>query len=306
MPKPIITRYRPKDLDEFFGNKAVVKVARGLIDDEEGRAQTYLFTGEKGCGKTTLAKLLASEFGADDSMVAEIDCLQDRSIGMVRDIHNMMSSPPIAGTAKAFIIDECHTLPKLSQEGFLKDTEEPPGYAYFFLCSTEPNRILGTLRDRCLELELKRLRKTDAGVFMTLICDREEIEFNEKLFKTVLRVSEGNPRKILKALYLTKLSDEDSLKELLRSVDEDDPEINALSRCLLYKSGSLVKILNSLSNKEPESVRKAVLIYMQKVILNPKDRGIVPKAVHIAECFSEFPSNGFIDIILATFDSIGE
>ena len=101
MPKPIITRYRPSDLDEFFGNKAVVKVAKGLIDDEEGRAQTYLFTGEKGCGKTTLAKLLATEFGAEDGYIAEIDCLQDRSIGMVREIHNMMSSPPILACVRS-------------------------------------------------------------------------------------------------------------------------------------------------------------------------------------------------------------
>jgi DNA polymerase-3 subunit gamma/tau len=305
MPKPIITKHRPTDLDEFFGNKAVVKVARGLIDDEEGRAQTYLFTGEKGCGKTTLAKLLATEFGADDSAVIEIDCLQDRSIGMVREIHRMMSSPPIVGKAKAFIIDECHTLPKLSQEGFLKDTEEPPSFAYFFLCSTEPNRIIGTLRDRCLELELKRLGKTDAGVFMSIICDKEEVEFNEKLFRTILKVSEGNPRKILKALYLAKHSDVESLKELLKSVDEDDPDIKALCRCMLHGKKGLVDTLNAVRNKEPETVRRAVLSYMQKVIMNPKDKKYVPRALDIAECFSEFPANGFIDIILATFESVG-
>ena len=63
--------------------------------------------------------------------------------------------------------------------------------------------------------------------------------------------------------------------------------------------------MNGLKDKEPETVRRAVLVYMQKVILNPKDRSVVPRAVGIAENFSEFPSNGFIDIILATFESVG-
>jgi DNA polymerase-3 subunit gamma/tau len=305
MPKPIITKYRPAHLVEFFGNKAVVKVAQGLIEDEEGRAQTYLFTGEKGCGKTTLAKLLANEFGADDSSVVEIDCSQDRSIEMVRNVHNMMSSPPLVGSAKAFIVDESHQLPKLSQDGFLKDTEEPPDYAYFFLCSTEPNRIVGTLRDRCLELELKRLRLKDAVLFIAHICSLDNIEPSAREIRIILKASEGNPRKILKALYLSKHSDVDSLKELLRFVDEDDPQVKDLCRNILYKKGSTIKILNSLKNKEPETTRKAVLSYMEKVILNPKDLKMVPKALHVSDCFSEFPSNGFIDIILATFESVG-
>ena len=305
MPKPIITKYRPKNLDEFFGNKAVVKVAQGLIDDEEGRAQTYLFTGMRGCGKTTLAKLLATEFGADDSAVVEIDCSQDRSIEMVRNVHKMMSSPPLVGTAKAFIVDESHLLPSLTMQGFLKDTEEPPDHAYFFLCSTEPNRIIGTLRDRCLELELKRLNTKEATDFMGTICNQEKVDFTNKLVKAILKVSEGNPRKILKALYLAKHSDVESLKELLRYVDEDDPDIKALCRRFLYKKGVLLDVLASLKDKEPETTRRAVLSYMQKVILNPKDSDAGIKAVQVAECFSEFPSNGFIDIILASFESVG-
>jgi DNA polymerase III gamma/tau subunit len=208
------------------------------------------------------------------------------------------------GSAKAFIIDECHSLPKLSQDGLLKDTEEPPDYAYFFLCSTEPGRIVGTLRDRCLELELKRLSKKDASFFAAVICEAEEIEFTEKLLRTILRVSEGNPRKILKALYLTKLGGLDSVKDLLKAVDEDDPEIRALSGHLLYGKGNLFNVLNGIKDKEPETIRRAVLSYMQKVILNPKNEKVWAKAVGIAESFSEFPSNGFIDIILATFESV--
>ena len=88
-------------------------------------------------------------------------------------------------------------------------------------------------------------------------------------------------------------------------MDEDDPEIKALCRYLLYEKGDVIKILNSLGSKEPETVRRVVLNYMQKVMLNPKDMDAVPRAKYIAECFSEFPSNGFIDIILATFESVG-
>ena len=289
----------------YDGNKAVKRVAKGLIEDEEGRAQTYLFTGEKGCGKTTLAKLLANEFGATEGNIAEVDCSQDRSIGMVREVHGMMSSPPLTGTAKAFIIDECHSLPKLSQDGLLKDTEEPPNYAYFFLCSTEPEKIVGTLRDRCLELKLNRLRKEDARDFIGQVCHKEKIDFTKDLLRTVLRVSEGNPRKILKALYLTKLGDVDSVKELLQFVDEDDPQVKTLCKRMLYEKGGLMDALEPLRDKEPEAIRRAVLGYMQKVLLNPKSgMRIQVMALHIAEAFSEFPSNGFIDIILATFASV--
>jgi DNA polymerase III gamma/tau subunit len=153
---------------------------------------------------------------------------------------------------------------------------------------------------------LKRLSiENDAIDFMQAICEREEITFTTKLIKTILRVSEGNPRKILKALYLAKHSDVESLKELLKSVDEDDPDIKALCRCMLHGKSGLVDALNAVRNKEPETVRRAVLSYMQKVIMNPKDKKYVPRALDIAECFSEFPANGFIDIILATFESVG-
>jgi len=306
MPKPYITKFRPTELDEFFGNKAVIKLCKKLVEDEDDRPQTYLLKGEKGCGKTSLARVLAMEFGADESQIIEIDCLQDRSIDMIRNLVDMTKSAPIVGSSKCFIIDECHELPKLSQEGLLKSTEEPPDYVYYFLCSTEPQRIWGTLRDRCFELEMKRLSPSQTAALIAQICVQEEIELDDiKLTKEIVRYAEGNPRKILKAIYYAKnLDSPEELREILGTVDTEDPEIVDLCRYLTYQKGNPIKILSGLKDKDAEGARRAVLKYTEKALLDPKNKGKVLRLLTTADNFQQPFYNGMIDLILATFASV--
>jgi len=305
MPKPYITKFRPTELDEFFGNKAVIKLCKKLVEDEDDRPQTYLLKGEKGCGKTSLARVLAMEFGADESQIIEIDCLQDRSIDMIRNLVDMTKSAPIVGSAKCFIIDECHELPKLSQEGLLKSTEEPPNYVYYFLCSTEPQKIWGTLKDRCFELEMKRLAGIDFLQFMQTIAEAVEVELVLPTQKMVRIYSEGNPRKILKGLYYAKkLDSPDELREILGTVDTEDPEIVDLCRYLTYQKGNPIKILSGLKDKDAEGARRAVLKYTEKALLDPKNKSKVLRLLTTADNFQQPFYNGMIDLILATFASV--
>jgi DNA polymerase III gamma/tau subunit len=225
---------------------------------------------------------------------------------MIREIVQMAKSAPITGSAKAFIIDEVHTLQRLSQEGLLKDTEEPQKHTYYFLCTTEPQKIWEVLRDRCFELEMKRLGTKESGRMMAILCNEEDIEFTPKILKEILRYAEGIPRRILKGLYYAKSVDASSeLKEILGTVDLEDPEIVDLCRFLTYgKNVDTLKIISTVKDKDAEGVRKAVLSYLQKAILDPRNKNKVIDLLSIVEEFKQPFYNGTIDLIYAVFASV--
>ncbi len=166
----LATDIRPTDFDEVIGQSAIKETLMEQIANG-GVREAYLFSGPSGVGKTTIARIVASKFDAE---VKELDAASNSSVEDIREILKDAKYKPIAHEKKIFIIDEAHMLSKAAFNAFLKMLEEPPKYCIFILCTTEPNKIIPTVRNRCQHLGFRRVGKGDIiGKLMDLLPDLE-------------------------------------------------------------------------------------------------------------------------------------
>lgn len=152
-------KLRPKTLDEVIGNKHIISALKNQFDTGT-LSQTIMFTGDAGQGKTTFAKIISSHLNAE---VVEIDCGADGGIDNMREIVESVSLSSLFSQNKVFILDEVHALSKPGQSALLKTLEEPQKNVNFILLTNEPNKVLGTIRTRCVEYKTTPATREDIG-----------------------------------------------------------------------------------------------------------------------------------------------
>jgi len=141
-------KYRPETFDQVFGQDHIVKVLKGSLElGNIGHA--YLFSGPRGTGKTTMARIFAREIGCSNNDIIEIDAASNRGIDDIRALRESVVSLPFDSERKMYIIDEVHMLTKEAFNALLKTLEEPPSHVVFVLATTELHKILPTVVSRC-------------------------------------------------------------------------------------------------------------------------------------------------------------
>ncbi len=147
-------KYRPEKFDQVFGQDHIVKVLKGSLElGNIGHA--YLFSGPRGTGKTTMARIFARELECSDNDVIEIDAASNRGIDDIRALRESVLSRPFDSDKKMYIIDEVHMLTKEAFNALLKTLEEPPSHVIFVLATTELHKILPTVISRCQSFVFK-------------------------------------------------------------------------------------------------------------------------------------------------------
>ena len=147
-------KYRPQKFAEVFGQDHVVKVLQGSLElGNIGHA--YLFSGPRGTGKTSIARIFANELGCSENDIIEIDAASNRGIDDIRALREAVLSRPFDSEYKMYIIDEVHMLTKEAFNALLKTLEEPPSHVIFVLATTELHKILPTVVSRCQSFVLK-------------------------------------------------------------------------------------------------------------------------------------------------------
>ncbi|MEN0021384.1 MAG: DNA polymerase III subunit gamma/tau, partial [Planctomycetota bacterium] len=165
-------RYRSTDFDEVVGQEPIARTLRNAID--AGRvAHAYLFCGTRGVGKTSMARIFAKALNAPsasdasreeveqaimtgrDADVIEIDAASNRGVDDARELIANCVYMPLRGPYKIYIIDEVHMLTREASNALLKTMEEPPEHVKFILCTTEPEKILPTIRSRCQRFDFR-------------------------------------------------------------------------------------------------------------------------------------------------------
>lgn len=302
-------KYRPSTFDDIVGNEIAIK---SLKKELENGSRVFLFTGNAGCGKTTLARILAKEVGAGELSIREINSAENRGIDTAREVMEQMRYTPTDGDALVWIFDECHQWLSPVQNAFLKALEDTPEHCYFCLCTTDPQKLIKPLVSRCSVINVKPLSDDDMAFLLKRTARAEKIKVSDEVCERICELAGGGCRKALKLLNKVLYLDDD--KERLEALKSDDsvenPETLELCRLLASKGANFKKasgLLKGMDLSEPEKVRQAVMGYMNACLLKGSDSLEIVSAM---QAFSNADTyrNGKFAItvaILDYFDLIG-
>ena len=267
--------YRPKSFKTFIGNKNVLDSLKPILK-RDNPPSAFLFTGQGGTGKTTLARIIKRALKCSDSDWKELNAADDRGIDGVRELIKKMSFNPLSGNKKVFLLDEAHMLTKPSQEALLKALEEPPEYVHWILCTTNPETLKQTLKRRCHAYELEPLKDAILHKLMKQILKKEKresvpIEVRDK----IIELSDGSAGQALKLLdQVIDMDDASRAIETLKSAGTGESEVIDICRTLTSynmpqktKWSKIKKMLKEIKT-DPEGARRAILGYMNAILLN--------------------------------------
>lgn len=207
---------RPERFNEIIGQKHIVRILQHQLETDNV-SQAYLFTGTRGTGKTTTARILAKALNctgnpADGQFpcgecenckaikegrfldVIEMDAASNRGVDDMRELIEKVNYPPMVGRYKVYIIDEVHMLTTEAENAFLKTLEEPPAHVIFILATTNPEKVRETIRSRCMRLDFRRVSEDDLIEGMERICRRKQVNITRDALALVAQKADGSVR----------------------------------------------------------------------------------------------------------------
>lgn len=289
-------KYRPNSFDEVIGQDHVVQVIKNSIEQERVH-QAFLFSGTRGVGKTTIARLLAKCLNCMSSEAPtsqpcnkcessisiqegksidflEIDAASRTGVEHMRELLSSVHTSPSVSRFKIFLIDEVHMLSKGSFNALLKTLEEPPSHVIFLMATTDPEKVPKTVISRCLQLNLKTVSRNNLQEHFRKICEKEGINSDDESLSLVAKSAEGSVRDGLTLLDQAiahgngKLAAED-VKKLLGTID-DSLIYELLDSITDGRKEDAFKTLNNIEKLNPdyEALLKDLISNIHEVSLH--------------------------------------
>ncbi len=216
-------KYRPTRFEDLVGQSHVTETLQNAIRLDR-LAHAYLFSGPRGVGKTTAARILAKAINCETPLpqrdgsepcgtcdscqsfaqgrslnIIEIDAASNNKVDDIRDLRETVRIPPQGARKKVYIVDEVHMLSTSAFNALLKTLEEPPPYALFIFATTEPHKVLPTILSRCQRFDFRRIRIEDAVQRLREICEAESVTADEEALALIARKGDGALRDTLSA-----------------------------------------------------------------------------------------------------------
>ena len=273
MKKALYRKYRPTKLSELVGQEEAVSLIKNQIE-KDNLGHAYLFSGPRGVGKTSLARIIATQLGCDPIFdVSEIDAASHNKVEDIREMNesvNFIASSP--GKKRLFILDEVHMLSNAASNAFLKTLEEPPEHIIFILATTEPERVLETIKSRTTQIAFKKISEDEIIKTLKKIGKKEGINLDSEVVKMIANFSDGSLRDSINLYEQTEntfgsKASVDDLFSLLGKLSSKEFEI----------------IINSVETQDTASVLS--------VIRDAYSKGLQP--TDIVDSVSEFFRNLF-------------
>ncbi len=238
-------KYRPKSFDTLVGQPHVVRALTNALTQQRLH-HAYLFTGTRGCGKTTLARILAKALNCETGITAtpcgvcnacteidrgrfvdllEVDAASNTQVDAMRDLLDNAQYAPTIGRFKVYIIDEVHMLSKSAFNAMLKTLEEPPAHVKFILATTDPQKVPVTVLSRCLQFNLRQMASTTINEHLQNVLGQENIAFEPAALNLISRAAAGSMRDALSLTdqaiaYGNQTVNEAEVRSMLGAIDQ--------------------------------------------------------------------------------------
>ena len=258
-------KWRPKSFDELIGQESTVQALSNALDQNRLH-HAYLFTGTRGIGKTTLARILAKSLNCEKGTsskpclkcnvckgidagrypdLIELDAASNTQVDNMRDLLENSQYAPSSGPYKIYIIDEVHMLSKSAFNAMLKTLEEPPEHVKFILATTEPNKVPITVLSRCLQFNLRQMSSESIALYLEKILKDEKINFDESAIKIIAKAASGSMRDAL------------SILDQAIAYSEEKIEIEKVNEMLGTLNNEVIsKLLTAIAKQDGEKLFK--------------------------------------------------
>ena len=292
---PLYRKYRPQKIEEIVGQEHIKKALSNAIESDR-ISHAYLFTGPRGTGKTSTARIFAKSLNCEKGPtvspcnecencknitnaipidVIEIDAASNRSVSDAEEIIQNVAMSPVHSLYKIYIIDEVHMLTTTAFNALLKTLEEPPANVIFILATTEVHKVLDTIKSRCQRFDFKRITTDDISKHLRYISDKEGINIEDDALTYIAQNSAGGMRDSIALLdqlsVLSSSEDKISVDDINRILGRLSFEsLSALFSAIV--SSNQNEALNKLndiynSGNEPSQILSNLLEYMRNALI---------------------------------------
>lgn len=320
MYQTLYRKYRPSNFNEVIGQEIIVKTLKNAIK-RNTISHAYLFTGPRGTGKTSVAKILGKTVNCTELNnfipcnncvnctqnnnqsidIIEIDAASNNGIDEIRELKSKVNLVPAYGKYKIYIVDEAHMLTTGAFNALLKTLEEPPEHIIFILATTEPYKIPGTILSRCQRFDFKKISIHDIYEYLILISKRENLEITDEALQEIANASDGGMRDALSLMdQVIAYSDN---KITLSDVHEINGTISI---------ENINQFFESLHNKQIEEIFEIIDIYntqgknfnklVEELILYLKEKFL--NSIIKKESFFELSNQKILELIKIFNNSI--
>ena len=192
-------KYRPKTFEDVIGQDAVIKTLQNSIE-KQTLTHAYLFSGGRGTGKTSTARIFAHELGVSGQDLYEIDAASNNGVDYIRDLRENVSTIPFSSPYKVYLIDEAHMLSKAAFNALLKTLEEPPAHVIFILATTQKHDILDTIISRCQVFDFTLATQNQLEELITQVANKENRTIDSESISFIAQQGNGSYRDTLSIL----------------------------------------------------------------------------------------------------------
>ena len=296
MYQALYRKYRPKNFNEMIGQDVIVKTLQNAISRNK-ISHAYLFTGPRGTGKTSTAKIFAKTINCEQPEngipcekcvcctqinnqqnvdIIEIDAASNNGVDEIRELKNKVNLVPSISKYKVYIIDEVHMLSTSAFNALLKTLEEPPSHVIFILATTDPHKVLPTILSRCQRYDFKKVSESKIYDRLKYVCEQEKITIDDSALKEISRLANGGLRDALSILDQVAAYSNDTITE--KNVHDVNGTItqNDLKRMILsLTNDDLLNIFNIIddydnSGKNFVKLIEEIILFYKNVLLIKK------------------------------------